>query len=176
MSNLESRVAALEEKFASFDAFGLPDFIAAVRAGMAAQGWDRFPSIADLGRAFAAGASAETLLSHFAAVLAKYASPQDASGAGHGANLRIDKSLAGLLAEGNAVGYTAWSASEDEQRALFGFTQADIDAASSLPENRHKLITDFPLFKATGGELGWRPRAGDPRGRSSDDDLYGGRS
>lgn len=76
MPNLESRVSALEEKVGALDALGLPSFISEVRAGMAAQGWDRFPSISDLGRAFAAGASAETLLAHFARILRKYPSPQ----------------------------------------------------------------------------------------------------
>lgn len=173
---LESRVTALEEKVGALDALGLPSFISEVRAGMVAQGWDRFPAIADLGRAFAAGASVETLLAHFAKVIRKYPSATEAYRAGHGANLRIDAKLAALLAEGRAIGFTAWSATEDEQRELFGYSQSDVDAASSLPENRHKLILDFPLFKATNGEFGWRPRAGDPRGHSSDDELNGGRS
>lgn len=129
---------------------------------MKAQGWKRFPTSTDLLKALKAGISKETLIQHFSIVLSKYSTPMEAYMAGHGANLRIHKSMYPYLLNGTGIGYTAWSATEADQKKLYGYSQADLDALSAA--NPEKYITDYWTFVGSGGLQGWKPRTKDAFG------------
>lgn len=180
--DLESRVAALEKRaVASMAAVvsGRPapwdlsarqpcpapriaSTVANVLGALRLQGWTRFPEEGDLSKALAYGVTEAMLVAHFAAILAKYPSAAEAARAGHGANLRLHKTAYDMLIDGRGIGYTAWSATPEEQRALFGYSQADIDKLSG--EHPEKLITDFWDFVESGGAKGWTPRQKDAFG------------
>ena len=136
--------------------------VANVLGALRLQGWTRFPEEGDLSKALAYGVTEAMLVAHFAAILAKYSSAAEAAQAGHGANLRLHKTAYDMLIDGRGVGYTAWSATPEEQRALFGYSQADIDKLSG--EHPEKLITDFWDFVESGGVRGWKPREKDAFG------------
>ena len=189
MANLESRVADLETRVAALEArrpalanavasgrpapwdlsarqpcpeVRIPATIDNVIGAMRIMGWDRFPERASLHDALAYGVTEAMLVAHFAAILAKYPSAAEAAQAGHGANLRLHKTAYDLLIDGRGIGYTAWSATEADQRALYGYSQSDIDALSA--QHPEKLIEDYWDFVESNGARGWKPRTKDAYG------------
>ena len=140
----------------------IPAAITNILAAMRAMGWNRFPSETDLHEALSYGVTEEMLVEHFRVVLAKYAGPNEAAQAGHHANLRLQKNSFDALIDGRGIGFTAWSATEADQKAFFGYTQADIDALSA--QHPERLITDYWDFVESGGAQGWEPRVKDAFG------------
>ena len=182
LADLETRVAALEghrPALANAVASGrpapwntserqpmpevrIPAAITGILAAMRAMGWNRFPSETDLHEALAYGVREGMLVEHFRRVLAKYAGPNEAAQAGHHANLRLHKNSFDPLIDGRGIGFTSWSATPEDQKAFFGYTQEDIDKLSGqYPE---RLITDYWDFVESGGAQGWTPRQKDPFG------------
>lgn len=166
IANLEGRMAAAEAEIATLKGHRLPDApagdygdeIAEIRNEMSAQGWTQFPTNSTLAGALAFGVPASVIVEHFGKVYDKL--PNDPS---HLVNiLRLDTTLYPYLLDGTGIGYVPWLATPAEQEKLFGYTQADVDAASTA--NPEKYIDDYPLFVSSGGTQGFYLRKKDANG------------
>ena len=168
INDLKSRVSALEGKrVAPVEvpvAVVTQSTIDDVEAMLKAQGlW--LPAMRfEIEKALRDGLPANTIVRHYAKVVSKYENLAAANMAGHFANFRLSKDLTEKLKSDPSkwIGYTAWSATPEEQKKVHGYTQADIDAASTA--NPEKFITDYPLFVESGGKKGWKPRKKDANG------------
>lgn len=140
----------------------IPSTVENILGALRLQGWTRFPEEGALAKGLRYGVTEPMFAEHFARILAKYPTAAAAAQDGHHANLRIHPSMYDMLIDGRGRGYTAWSATPEEQVALFGYSQADIDALSAAHPER--LITDYWDFVESGGVRGWKAREKDAFG------------
>lgn len=163
MRSALGRIGALESRRA-VDTGGAGDFateIADIRNALFYQGWTQYPTNGTLIDALEAGVPVSTIIDHFGKVIAK-GIPQGT----HMVNiLRLDASLYPYLLDGTGVGYVPWLATPEEQRALFGYTQADVDAAAGALRalDPPMELVDYVAYRDSGGVLGCRPLGTDPR-------------